>query len=96
VPYESKRQFHQRAFLRSIAIARPELRQQPKYVEVSQRLPDNGRECEAWACDSSGVYRIPFKVIFKDGAWINAKHQSKIEARVVGWNYITQDQGETA
>jgi hypothetical protein len=72
---------------RNRALARPELGA-VVYISPDDRLPEDGRPCWAWADgDLTPQYRLPFRVIYIDGMWLNAVLRTRLSVKIRGWNY---------
>lgn len=80
-----------KVYLRSAALARPELREDPSkfFYNPTDKVPDEGRECEVKAHDKTGDYVLPFPVLYKPahGGWFNANHDRPLAVRITGWRY---------
>ncbi len=74
---------------RDAAMARPELRGGKVYIPVSEKLPEENRECLIWAKmpQDTYPYRVRFPVVYRGGHWFNAASGTQIQVEVVGWNY---------
>lgn len=71
---------------RDVALTRPELRG-TSFVDVNDKLPDEGQHCFAMAADFSGQYRLPFHVYRMAHYWYNAKHDRVLQIEIVAWQY---------
>jgi hypothetical protein len=51
----------------------------------STTTPDEGAIVYVLAVDDRGQYAIPFKVVFRDDRWWNARTGEELDAFVAGW-----------
>lgn len=55
------------------------------YLMWSCAPPTHDGPVRAFSVDRRGPYQLPFKVRFRNGAWINAASGEKLLCEVMGW-----------
>jgi hypothetical protein len=53
--------------------------------EFNQSPPPEGEHLLLLCEDHSGTYTLPFKCVWRDGAWYGVEKTKPLEAKVVGW-----------
>ncbi|MGO9846666.1 MAG: hypothetical protein ACLPKT_08730 [Methylocella sp.] len=54
----------------------------------TKSLPEEGVVVNVLALDRRGRYMIPFRVVFRDGRWWNARTGEQLAAVIVGWRRV--------
>ena len=54
-------------------------------AEFNQGPPPTNEQLQVLAEDSNGTYLLPFRCVWRDGAWYAAEKTKPLEATVVGW-----------
>jgi len=53
--------------------------------EFNQGSPPAGQQLLLLCEDHNGTYTLPFKCVWRDGAWYGVEKTNPIEATVIGW-----------
>jgi hypothetical protein len=53
--------------------------------EFNQGEPTAGEPLLLLCEDHSGTYTLPFKCVWRDGAWYGVEQTKPLEVKVVGW-----------
>jgi hypothetical protein len=51
----------------------------------STTAPEEGAIVYVLAADNIGQYVIPFRVVFRDDSWWNARTEEELDTFIVGW-----------